>query len=147
MLSSASTSVQTVLRFWAEANTKKKTRNKEQRKELCQPETLFICLVSSREKSLFNLLFSMLFILAIRCRRSSSRRRRRKCANVISFRGKLIIRTRPWLKVDSARLPSVSIQFQLRNQSAFITSRRKGGRDRQKERKRVGRINKIFMLI
>lgn len=51
---------------------------------------------------------------------------------------------RPWLKVDSA---TVSIQFQLRNQSAFITSRRREtGRERQRG-ERVGCISKIFMLI
>lgn len=88
----------------------------------------------------------MLFIIAIRWRRSRRRRKIRKCANVINFRGGLIIRTGPWLKVDSARLPSVSIQFQLRNQSAFITSRkRKGGRYRR--RKRVGECGALIKYL
>lgn len=50
---------------------------------------------------------------------------------------------RPWLKVDSA---TVSIQFQLRNQSAFITSRSREEGERQRG-EWAGCINKIFMLI
>lgn len=51
---------------------------------------------------------------------------------------------RPWLKVDSA---TVSIQFQLRNQSAFITSRRRETGRESQGGEWVGCINKIFMLI
>lgn len=51
---------------------------------------------------------------------------------------------RPWLKVDSA---TVFIQFQLRNQSAFITSRRRETGGERERGEWVGCINKIFMLI
>lgn len=128
----------------APANTQRKNNAKQSaEKTLCQPETVWSALVKNHYLICY-------FPCSLRSpfvegeAEDEEGGEEENVPMLLSLETRTNYTKRPWLKVDSA---TVFIQFQLRNQSAFITSRRREtGRERQRG-ERVGCINKIFMLI
>lgn len=120
MLSSAPVNIQ-----------KKKKNNAKQRaeKKLCQPETVWSALVKNHYLICY-------FPCSLRSpfveeKAEDEEGGEENVPMLLSLETRTNYTKRPWLKVDSA---TVSIQFQLRNQSAFITSRRREtGRERDRE--------------
>lgn len=122
----------------APANTQRKNNAKQSaEKTLCQPDTVWSALVKNH--------YLICYFPCSLCspfveeEAEDEEGGEENVPMLLSLETRTNYTKRPWLKVDWA---TVSIQFQLRNQSAFITSRsRETGRERQRG-EWVGCINK-----